>query len=119
MTSISNLLGVCSKCGTSQRLDKCEDVTMAKTDVEADRVLRSYSAFPPILEESCSGNVSKETLLTCEFFSLLYTKRNVISVNKSLVPFMLPAFINHCNTLAALMVIDNCCSLHVTRFGNS
>jgi len=71
VTSISNLLGVCSRCGTSQRLDRCKDVTTAKIDVEADGELRSLGAFSPILDEICGGIVSKETLLTCEPFSLM------------------------------------------------
>jgi len=79
VTSISNLLGVCSRCGTSQRLDRCKDVTMAKIDVEADGEVRSLSVFSPVLDEICCGIVSKETLVTCEPFSLMYTERNVIS----------------------------------------
>ena len=75
---ISNLLGVYSRSSTSQRLDIiCQDIAMAKVDVEADGVQRSLSAFSPILKEICGGIV--RTLLVCELFSLMYTERNVIN----------------------------------------
>ena len=79
ITLTADLLGDCNRCGTTQRLDRCKMMASARMDLEANGILRSLIGFSPILEERCGGDPSKEALLSCELFNLVYSEKNVIT----------------------------------------
>ena len=68
---ISGSIGECGRCGISLRKDRC---TMAETacqiDVEENNSVKSLTAFFPISEEICQGDVTKKALLGSQPFHL-------------------------------------------------
>ena len=50
----------------------------ARMDLEANGILRNLTGFSPILEEICGGHPSKEALLSCEPFNLVYLRRMLL-----------------------------------------
>lgn len=74
----SEILGDCNRCGSTQRLDRCKQLTTVKLDVESDSELRSLSAFSPVIEDICQGDASMAALLCSEAFDLVYSEKNVI-----------------------------------------
>ena len=75
----SDVLGDCSRCGTTQRLDRSKKMTSAKMDFESEGVIRSLTAFSPILDKICQGSVTKAALLSCEPFDMEYSEKNIIT----------------------------------------
>ena len=75
----SDVLGDCSRCGTTQRLDRSKKMASAKMDFESEGVIRNLTAFSPILDEMCQESVTKAALLSCEPFDLEYSEKNIIT----------------------------------------
>ena len=80
VTPLSATLGDCTKCGIAQKLDRCKPSISAKLDVEADGVIKCLTSFSPIIEEICNKNdPTKEDLLCCKPFNLMYSEKNIIT----------------------------------------
>lgn len=74
----SDVLGDCTRCATTQRIDKCKEQHSAKLDLEWKGEVNTLSAFSPILEDICGESVTKVALLMSELFDVLCSENNVI-----------------------------------------
>ena len=73
----------CGRCGMMQRAEKYKTAITVKMDIEADGYVKCVSAFSPIVEEICEGDVSKRALLSCQAFDVVINEKNFfISVSR-------------------------------------
>ena len=75
---VSGSVGECGRCGMMQRVEKCKMAVTVKMDIEADGCVKCVSAFSPIVEEICEGDVSKAALLSCQAFDVVFNENNVV-----------------------------------------
>ena len=76
----SSNIGLCGKCGMTQRLDRCKVEATAKLMIEAAQRTYTLTAFTPILEKICQSNtITEEVILGAEQFELTYSDKNVIT----------------------------------------
>ena len=75
---LSGGVGECGRCGMMQRAEKCKTAITVKMNIEADGYVKCVSAFSPIVEQICEGDVSKRALLSCQDFDVVINEKNVI-----------------------------------------
>ena len=72
---LSGGVGECGRCGMMQRAEKCKTAITVKMDIEADGYVKCVSAFSPIVEEICEGDMSKRAL---QAFDVVINEKKVI-----------------------------------------
>ena len=75
----SSKIGICTKCGTQQRLDRCKESLTARLDLNigSDEVI-TVVAFGDVLNKMCNGNVTVEALLDLEDFDATVSNTNIL-----------------------------------------
>ena len=71
----SSTLGKCTRCGTIQRLDRCQALASARLDLDCGAETKTVVAFSDVLQKICCGDVN---LLTCKEFDVVVSEKDVI-----------------------------------------
>ena len=75
----SDQLGECTRCSTAQIIGKCNLRYTGRLDIQSQGIIKTVTVFSPIINEMCSGIVSKENLLMCEQFTITLSQSLVIT----------------------------------------
>ena len=71
-------IGSCSRCGTLQRLDRCQESATARLDLDTGNEIITVAAFTDILKKICNARITLENLLCSEDFDAVISDRNVV-----------------------------------------
>ena len=80
ITSSESGFGEYGRCGMMQTVKKCQVMSTAKVDIEADDVVYGVTMFSPVVEEICEGGeASKVGLLSARPFNFTVNNKNIVS----------------------------------------
>ena len=88
VVATSNGVRDCTRCSTTQRINSCQQRHTARLDLQSQGIIKTVTAFSPILEDFCKGEVTKLNLLTCNPFTAILSESMPSLIRLKLLNFI-------------------------------